>query len=144
LSRPEVVEETEHFLAPYATLLEPNPRSMKRLVNAFGLQHAVNLLSGVDVPLEALARWTILEQRWPRLAELLAVDPSLVDAFADENAPDDPRIAEVLGPLFTSAAVRRVMSADDEGATLGSDVIRRLVGEGLAGGAEGSSFTEPA
>lgn len=127
LSRPEAVEETEHFLAPYASLLESNPRSMKRLVNAFGLQYASNLISGLDVPLDSLARWTILEQRWPRLAELLCTSPDLADAFADESPGD--RIPEPLRSLFTRTAIRQVLGGDGDATRLDREALSRLVGE---------------
>ena len=129
LSTPEAAEATEHFLAAYARLLEPNPRSMKRLVNAFGLQHAVNVLSHVDVPLEALALWTILEQRWPTLADLLAAHPDLIDCFAEQEAPIDPRVPEALQDLFGRDAVRHVIGGYGGAAQLDRDFVARLVGE---------------
>ncbi|HEX6741111.1 MAG TPA: P-loop NTPase fold protein, partial [Sphingomicrobium sp.] len=68
----ESVREAEHRLQPLADLLEPNPRAMKRLVNAYGLNQARAFLEGRKVEVEALARWTIVELRWPILADYLA------------------------------------------------------------------------
>jgi hypothetical protein len=52
LSTPQAIAETEHFLEPYALLLEPNPRAMKRLVNAFDGQPQD--ISGVPPSLQGL------------------------------------------------------------------------------------------
>ena len=71
-------ERTGHLLEPYSDLLEPNPRSMKRLVNAYGLHKAVNLLAGHKVEREPLALWSILEMRWPLLTDYLADHPENV------------------------------------------------------------------
>ena len=55
----------------YSHLLESNPRAMKRLVNAFAIQNAINILSERDVPIDPLIRWTIIEMRWRELALFL-------------------------------------------------------------------------
>jgi hypothetical protein len=68
----EAMRAAEHRLQPLSHLLEPNPRSMKRLVNAYGLNQARAFLEGRTVEVEALARWTIVELRWPILADYLA------------------------------------------------------------------------
>lgn len=70
----EAIRAAEHRLQPLAHLLEPNPRSMKRLVNAYGLNQARVFLEGRKVEVEALARWTIVELRWPILADYLATN----------------------------------------------------------------------
>jgi hypothetical protein len=71
ITRGEAQCETEHRLQRFADLLEPNPRAMKRLVNAYGLHQATHFLEGRRVSPDALARWTILELRWPLLADML-------------------------------------------------------------------------
>ena len=103
---PEARKETEHRLQPFAGLLEPNPRAMKRLVNAYGLHQASNFLEGRDVPAGALARWTIIELRWPLLAEYLAVRPEYVKTLATGILCDD--VPEALKPLFFDGDVRAV------------------------------------
>lgn len=129
LSTPEAVAETEHFLEPYAPLLEPNPRAMKRLVNAFGLHQAVNLLSHIDVQPDALAAWTIVQQRWPQLADLLSEQPDLLPAIGQGQAPDVARVPESLHSLFGSPSVRRVLAGEGERPGLDEESLRRLVGE---------------
>ena len=49
LATPEVEEHTEHTLKDFAPLLEPNPRAMKRLVNAYGVQRDIVILSGSNI-----------------------------------------------------------------------------------------------
>lgn len=72
LSRPARQRQTQHLLLQFSALLESNPRAMKRLVNEYSLRRDMNLLAGVNVELSTLARWLVLEQRWPSLAEYLA------------------------------------------------------------------------
>lgn len=58
---------------------EPNPRNMKRLVNAIGMTWAHNLLEGRMVDFNAILLWTILELRCPRAAAAITADPGLID-----------------------------------------------------------------
>ncbi len=67
----ELVGEREHFLAQYADLLEANPRAMKRLLNAYGFRRGFDIQSPDRSDPDALVRWTILENRWPVLADHL-------------------------------------------------------------------------
>jgi len=111
ITRGEAEQETEHRLEPFAKLLEPNPRSMKRLVNAVGLHQAKHFIEGRNVSLEALVRWTIIELRWPLLAEILAARPQLISQLlVDETTPDES-VPEHLRQLFGDAELRRVIAA---------------------------------
>lgn len=129
LSTPEGVAATEHFLQAFAPLLEPNPRAMKRLVNAFGLQHAINLLFYLDLPLDALVIWTILEQRWPELASLLCEHPELLENLRAAEPTEDERVPPSVRRLFTSSTVRRVVAASSAGRGLDVALIERLTGQ---------------
>ena len=61
MAKSEVVETTEHELQKFWNLLDPNPRSMKRFVNAFGVERALRTIErGDTVELEPLARWTVV------------------------------------------------------------------------------------
>lgn len=66
-----IVREREHFLSRYANLIEPNPRAMKRLLNAYGFRRGFDIQSLRKSDPDALVRWTILENRWPILADHL-------------------------------------------------------------------------
>jgi hypothetical protein len=66
-----LVSEREHFLAGYKDLIEPNPRAMKRLLNAYGFRRGFDIQSRKRSDADTLVRWTILENRWPILADHL-------------------------------------------------------------------------
>lgn len=102
---------TEHLLAGLADLVEANPRAMKRLVNAVGMAQARLLLEERDVPLELLARWTLLELRWPVLATYLA---ATLGRTTQHPPPIDTLLADPL--------VRRVCAGLDP------DALEALVG----------------
>jgi len=84
LLSPEVEKGREHRLLEFERLLDGNPRSMKRLINAYGLQLATAVWSGIDVrseEIEELALWTILLMRWPLLGEALLDQPGWIVYF---------------------------------------------------------------
>ena len=106
----EAIRAAEHRLQPLAHLLEPNPRSMKRLVNAYGLNQARVFLEGRKVEVEALARWTIVELRWPILADFLATNWTDIAAgnLSFAQFPDDIRA------LLADLDVREVFGVFDQ------------------------------
>ena len=127
ITSPEAQREAEHRLRDYARLLEPNPRAMKRLVNAYGLHQATHVLEGRTIAADALARWTIVELRWPVLAEHLAADPVAVAHFAAVDAAPEP-----LRALLAHEQVRRVVlggGAGDPPGCLDAPRIRDIVGD---------------
>lgn len=95
LASQEVSRGIEHFLQPFAPLLEPNPRAIKRLVNAYSVGLALALLSD-EASLRTrdqrkrFALWTILSLRWPLLAAHLREAPELLERQRDE-LPDELR-----------------------------------------------------
>lgn len=125
----EAQRASEHLLQSFERMLEPNPRSMKRLVNAFGLNQATQFLEGRSVPPEVLARWTIIELRWPLLADFLAARPQFVADLAEGQAPADRGIPGDLKKLFGDAEVKAVVAGGSNGhAALNEEEIRRIVG----------------
>lgn len=119
--------ETAHRLQPFDELLESNPRSMKRLVNAYGLHQAAQYIETGGVRPETLARWTIVELRWPLLADYLLSRPAAVTKLRERKAPDGLPIE--LTQLFADDVVHAVVTGtgpDDPG--LDEDAIRRIVG----------------
>ncbi len=91
----ELVSEREHFLAGYVELLDANPRAMKRLLNAYGFRRGFDIQSPDRSDPDALVRWTILENRWPVLADHLAGrsagrgDGALMDALMQKDEVQD-------------------------------------------------------
>lgn len=105
----ELQAEIRHRLLDYAKLIGPNPREIKRLVNAYSFKQTYAFLGGLDIAPDALARWCILELRFPRAADLLAEDPTLRHADPTSLSPQDqivlapPAIAEILETLDDEA-----------------------------------------
>ncbi len=128
----EVEQETEHRLLRFASLLEPNPRAMKRLVNAYGMNQATLLLQQRKVDADALARWTILEMRWPLFAEVLAQHPEFVEFVHDGRELNVENIAKETNALSKHVDVRRVVGREGEEGRLTKEEIERIVGESVA------------
>jgi hypothetical protein len=93
-----LIREREHFLAGYQHLIEPNPRAMKRLLNAYGFRRGFDIQSRRRSDPDALVRWTILENRWPILADYL------------ENRSGGRMESEIIKALKTDRDVLEVAS----------------------------------
>ncbi len=121
-------ERARHVLQRFAPLLEPNPRAIKRLVNAYAYNQAVNLISERDVEIGALVRWTILETRWPHLAHHLERHPEDIDTIEQSTPPSVED--ELLRPLWHDAEVVSVVkgSTGDDDPGLGGSALRRILG----------------
>lgn len=78
-------EEVEHLLASFVDILPDNPRVMKRMINTYAMRRAIGHLEGNPVGREVLARWTILEQRFPALADLLIEHPGWADMLVKKG-----------------------------------------------------------
>ena len=133
LAAPDVQERTEHMLKAFADLLEANPRAMKRLLNAYGVGSALQVLQadeigGDSVRMEQLVLWTILGLRWPLLAEYLGDRPGAVESIANGTAPEN--VPKELAPLFDDDDVRAVVRGDAEEieASLDEEAIRAYAG----------------
>jgi hypothetical protein len=94
-ARPEFKEKTENFLKGFSRYIEPNPRSMKKLVTAFGIWRARDVLSGSYVDDDKLARWVIISQRWPTVESFLEQRPEVADAIASFNK-ERPEVADAI------------------------------------------------
>jgi hypothetical protein len=122
-------QSTAYFLRNFASLLEPNPRAMKRLLNAYALHRDLAILAGKDVLRDLTRRsqlvlWTIVCLRWPQLEEILIGTPSYADSILNSTAFDS--LPENLKPLFANASVRRVFSGDGVGVSLNPTIIEEL------------------
>ncbi len=99
-----------HLLEPFRDLLgdDPNPRMMKRLVNAYGIARGIQTLQGMNLDNDELheqvtALWTILTLRWPKLGAYLAKCPGRLDEIRAQK-PKSGIPADLL-PLFTDREV---------------------------------------
>jgi hypothetical protein len=126
--------EDTHTLEPFRALLgrDPNPRMMKRLVNAYGIARAIDTLQGSDlgddtVREEQTALWTILTLRWPVLGAHLVKYPEHLDAFGAGPVPE--RVPTALRSLFDDPDVLAVVHGDAPNVTarLDGQSVRELV-----------------
>jgi hypothetical protein len=132
LADARVEESTTHFLAPFAPLVEPNPRAMKRLLNAYAMHRDLAVLDGLEVLNDLVCRkqlvlWTILCLRWPTLERHFLEQA----AGRQGDQPLNPQISR----LAQSEEVRAVLDGIGVGATLSPEVIAQLAGLRNAHGA---------
>ena len=126
----KAAEEAAHALEPFKDLLDPNPRAMKRLVNAYGIARGSETLRGHNLERDRVAEqrtalWTILNLRWPKLGDHLSRYPDHVDAIGNGTPPRE--VASDLRPLFDDPEVAAVVTGapKDVVARLDADVIRQ-------------------
>jgi hypothetical protein len=115
---------TEHRLTGFAELLPDNPRAVKRFLNAFALTRTVRTIEGQAIPTPTLALWTILQIRWPRLADALTLHPEWAAPGDDDR---DPAIPDNIQELLDDADVQRVLRFAD-GGPLTPDLVRACRG----------------
>lgn len=132
LSTSLVASSTEHWLQQFAVLLPPNPRAMKRFVNDYSILRMVRTLEANAVPMAPLALWTIIETRWPSLADCLRAHPQAV-RIVDQTAviPDSQQtidgVPADLQDLLGSPEFRR-LSAFTPGGPLTAERIAACCG----------------
>ncbi|MFI5709063.1 P-loop NTPase fold protein [Kribbella sp. NPDC051620] len=87
-------QRNKHTLEPFQQLLgrDPNPRAMKRLVNAYGIARGIETLQEVNLADNHLqeqqtALWTILTLRWPKLAGHFARYPEHLQYVGTADPP---------------------------------------------------------
>jgi acylphosphatase len=127
LNAAEIERETkEHVLEKFAPLLEPNPRAIKRLIVAYGIERSVRTLEDNLVPRDTLVLWTILRTRWPGLGEYLTEQPEAIKLIGTRRRLP-PGTPPELEALFHSPAVDYVASFP-EGGPLTPELVADCVG----------------
>ena len=121
IASPAAGNVLEHRFARFAPLLDHNPRSMKRLVNALGVNQAILYLEAREVDPDVLARWTIIEMRWPQLAEAIVRDPALLTGSGNAS----PELAA----LLASCEVEQVVGGTGGVGKLNETVLAELFGD---------------
>ena len=110
---------------------------MKRLVTAFGLWKARDILSGSYSDEDKLAQWVVLSQRWPLMANFLEGHSWIADIIKDEPREGwdkilkENNVNEQDRDMFLDPAIRDVLLGkgdldEDVGKPLDSDTIRKL------------------
>lgn len=127
----EALGQTEHRLAQFGSLIEPNPRSMKRLVNAIGMAQARAILEGRSIPPETRIRWTLLSLRWPVLADFIADNPDIINRWTAAGAgaslsEADPHWPEDIRQLFGNAAIARAIGKPGEPGALTAEAVTEI------------------
>ncbi|QGZ36705.1 KAP family P-loop NTPase fold protein [Stappia indica] len=100
--------EAEHLLLKFSEFLPDNPRVMKRMVNSYKFRRVIGYLESNSVGHEVLARWTILEQRLPALADLLIEHPEWADMLA-EGMDEGTDMPDALQPFAGDKDVEKVL-----------------------------------
>jgi KAP-like P-loop domain-containing protein len=122
LNSPDAESETREFLSEFSYLLDRNPRAMKKLVNAYGIMRDKGIIKdiikikGMKVDDEdklvhqKLVRWTILNSRWPILAEYLEDHPTMIKyVYGNDEDIIHSGIPNNLQGLFQDGSVRNVV-----------------------------------
>ena len=115
--------EAEHLLSRFADAVPDNPRVMKRIVNAFAMRQAIRRLERSELPSEVIARWTILEQRFPALADLLIENPEWTDLLASPSeGAGTGNTPAPLQPYIGSRTIKGVIGEPAENGLTGERV----------------------
>lgn len=137
LSTREIGRSTEHYLSRFAHLLEPNPRAIKRLLNAYRPALGLEILEGRTPPgrseKDQFVLWLIVTLRWPLLAERLAAEPLAADYLVGPDAAPPPGLFEdekdgaFLAHVSRDRGVQNVMRGQGLGVSLDTVALKRLL-----------------
>lgn len=123
IASPAAGQVLESRYAGYAAMLDPNPRAMKRLVNAIGIGQAVLFLERRKIDPDVLGRWTVLEMRWPQLATAIAANHAWLDA-------EPGQIPAPFDGLLASAEVKAVLAGADKAPPLDRAALNLILRDG--------------
>ena len=115
----------EHTLDPFAALLEPNPRSMKRLVNAYSVNRALSTLGHLDIPSAKLALWTILAMRWPELARHLEEHPKDIERIRENGKQETTTNDVSIDNLYSDPEVINVVNGEKSTVQLDLETVKQ-------------------
>jgi hypothetical protein len=114
-----------HVLEEFSPLLEPNPRSMKRLVNEYSVDRSIDILYDGNIDRNKLAKWAILKLRWPLLAEYLLNHPSDIK-LVETDVSKNRKIPKGLRSLFNDEQVVNVVKDKVVSGILDEQMIKQL------------------
>jgi KAP family P-loop domain len=127
-----VETEIRNMLDSFSGLIEDNPRAIKKLVNAYGIELETRLpdLPGDEQTLRQLAIWTIVELRWPAVAAGLAAYPDAVTTLAEPPTQLPAGFPEELQPFLSVESLSAVIVGKDVNPSvrLDADAIRLFTG----------------
>lgn len=126
LNSPKLEEQLKKLLSEFTPLLENNPRSMKRLINAYGIERDRLLRASYFLDRaerRELALLTILRLRWPLFADHLRRHPEDTKLFRKSQAST---ANHPYGPLFENPEVRRLFEGKDVPERLEQELLERF------------------
>jgi hypothetical protein len=125
LTEPDVQRGIEHSLERFAALLSFNPRTTKRFINTYSMLQTVTILEGYFVDPDTLALWTIIETRWPGLADALRKEPDLI--LPTDPVPERSVTDKAFLDLLGSRDVQEVINFR-HGGPLTAEGVRKCCG----------------
>lgn len=136
LATQELGQYAEHSLTRFAHLLEPNARSIKRLLNAYRPALLLRVLEGrpfeTTAEKDAFVLWLIVTLRWPLLADFLAERPATADEILAGKLPAE-LLADTsrpyLGRMLGNEKAKKVLSGEGLDAALDTATLEGLLAE---------------
>lgn len=122
---PEVVEA----ITAYGARCFRNPRRLKRFVNAFRLHVYLAQAARLDLPVDRLARFLVLTEKWPGLVERLLEAPEALDAWQRDGALDAAEAGSLVAELergLSGPLVRRLLRGPEGADPIDGAELRRL------------------
>ena len=127
LSIGEEEKRLENKLSEFCDIVEPNPRSMKRIINDMSTLKALTILYEQNIKEEELILYTILKLQFPQLSEFFWDNPEKLDDLHDSKS-------EVIGDknldaLLKDPEVKKLFCysmKDNSEHKLDSDFMRRM------------------
>ncbi len=104
----------EHELQPYIELVDFTPRGIVRFINAYTMARlSTGLALTSNRPTkDSLARWTIIELRWPQVAQRLSANPELMDQWHRFGCDsEDPDVLTLRSKAFHQVVLKNVSPA---------------------------------
>lgn len=123
----EALECTEHFLRQFWQLVEPNPRAMKRLLNAYSIQMDLATLMGLEMAelgvRKQLVLFTIVSMRWPLLEREIIRKPQVARKILNpsEEFELDDYIQEIIDQ---DSDIKKVFQGGDTGVELDEKALQ--------------------
>ena len=136
LAQPEsdaaMTKKLEELIQKMPSVLESNPRSIKRTVNAIGMWRMIDEVQRGRLDDEVIMRWAIAGIRWPALIDKLSERPDLAAQMGKPEPSSD--VEDWLHQLFQQKDVLGVFKGEQFEYPLDETQIRRLLGMGSPAG----------
>lgn len=129
LNAPQVEGTLKALLEDFAPLLENNPRSMKRIMNAYGFERDRLLRGGhllTALERKRLVLLTIVRLRWPELADHLERHPDELDYFTGSSSRPQDEDGHAFSNLFDDPALLRVIEGEGIDTALDAESFREF------------------